>query len=131
MDPLHITEFASERYFEKLRQLNDSAEQTEDVAGAVATHSLSSAVSLHQHHFTLPLGQSRQRHSNDESSYIKPSDQRKRTLGHDLTSLRSQRRPSLAGSLGNLRTRLSSQKSLATLRPHQDVCVEESHIRYM
>ncbi|KAI1302495.1 F-box domain-containing protein [Xylaria venustula] len=55
MDPPHITEFASQRYFEKLRQLSESRDQPQDGAGqshdgyAVAQSST----------FILPIGQSK------------------------------------------------------------------------
>ncbi|KAI0430415.1 F-box domain-containing protein [Xylaria sp. FL1042] len=55
MDPPHITEFASQRYFEKLRQLSESRDQPQDAVGqshdghAVAQSST----------FILPIGQSR------------------------------------------------------------------------
>ncbi len=55
MDPPHITEFASQRYFEKLRQLGESRDQPQDAVGqshdghAVAQSST----------FILPIGQSK------------------------------------------------------------------------
>ena len=47
-DPSHITEFASERYFSKLRQLNEPAEGAAAAARSAVTPSTSAV-------FTLPL----------------------------------------------------------------------------
>ncbi|OTB03045.1 hypothetical protein M426DRAFT_24076 [Hypoxylon sp. CI-4A] len=59
MDPPHITEFASQRYFDKLKQLSESKEQHHD-GGA---HSQDGAVVAESSTFILPIGRT------------KPSDQ--------------------------------------------------------
>jgi hypothetical protein len=64
MDPFHITEFASKRYFDKLRQLNDSAGANRDAAdggrGSPALDSTtSSVVPIIPPTLTLPLGRPR------------------------------------------------------------------------
>ncbi|KAI1821918.1 F-box domain-containing protein [Xylaria intraflava] len=48
MDPPHMTEFASERYFEKLKQLNESKDQARDNHGVAQSSQ-----------FILPIGQSK------------------------------------------------------------------------
>jgi hypothetical protein len=64
MDPLHITEFASERYFSKLRQLNEAVEANAAAAnggrGSPAPDSTTSSVApITPLTFTLPLGRPR------------------------------------------------------------------------
>jgi hypothetical protein len=64
MGPLHITEFASKRYFDKLRQLNDAAGANRDAAdgrrGSPALESATSSVAaIIPPTFTLPLGRPR------------------------------------------------------------------------
>ncbi|KAI1435688.1 F-box domain-containing protein [Xylaria sp. CBS 124048] len=55
MDPPHITEFASERYFEKLRQLGESRDQPRDALA----HSQDSHGVSQPSPFILPIGQSK------------------------------------------------------------------------
>lgn len=64
MDPPHITEFASERYFEKLSQLNASQQQQQqqqqpqqlpDASEAPATATPSSSAAVASSTFILPL----------------------------------------------------------------------------
>jgi hypothetical protein len=136
MDPLHITEFASERYFSKLRQLNNG--QPESAANAAAASSppgssTGAAGSTNTttetttttlttttteppfvplplqapNTFVLPLGNPRNRDVDSGLIPARTSDQKKRSLGHDLTSLRTQRRPSFSGSFGSLRSKVS------------------------
>ncbi|TGJ87624.1 hypothetical protein E0Z10_g1122 [Xylaria hypoxylon] len=55
MDPPHITEFASQRYFEKLRQLSESRDQPQDgVAQFHDGHAVAQSST-----FILPIGQPR------------------------------------------------------------------------
>ena len=72
MDPLHITEFASDRYFQKLEQLQDTSgnhQQQEHAAeGPVAT-----PPPLLQSTFILPLRESQVA----EESSIKPPEQKR------------------------------------------------------
>ncbi|KAI0106242.1 F-box domain-containing protein [Nemania sp. FL0031] len=56
MDPPHITEFASQRYFEKLKQLSESRDQPQD---AVAHPHDGGFVVAQSSTFILPIGQSR------------------------------------------------------------------------
>ncbi|KAI1209474.1 uncharacterized protein F4807DRAFT_94699 [Annulohypoxylon truncatum] len=67
MDPPHITEFASQRYFEKLRQISESKEQPQDaVADGVVAESST---------FILPIGKAK---SIDQTSHdIQKSEKRR------------------------------------------------------
>jgi hypothetical protein len=135
MDPLHITEFASERYFSKLRQLNEEAEHAN--AGAAAAGSAPSTTTntattippppLLQPPttFTLPLGNPRQRDADIGTVPLRTSDQKKRSLGHDLTSLRTQRRPSFSGSFGSLRSKVSVIHKTPTIVEHYEHILAE------
>jgi hypothetical protein len=121
MDPLHLTEFASERYFSKLKQLNshednDSSTQPAAAANLPPPPSLPST-------FTLPLGNPRHRDAEDESPHLKPSEQKKRSLGHDLTSLRTQRRPSFSGSFGRLHSKVNVIHKIPTIVEHREAIV--------
>ncbi|KAI9644512.1 hypothetical protein NHQ30_006533 [Ciborinia camelliae] len=135
MEPLHITEFASERYFTKLRQLNEgghddnagSGSGSGNLNGTTSTQTSSSVVPSIDHEpspleaatFNLP---SRQRNANHENLVLRPSDQRKRSLGHDLTSLRTQRRPSFTGSLGALRSKVNiTHRAPSIVESHQEL----------
>lgn len=108
MDPLHITEFASERYFSKLRQLNENAETASSSGGLSAAATQQTWTEPNT--FNLPLRNPRYT-TNDT---LKPSDQRKRSLGHDLTSLRTQRRPTFSGSFGSLRSKVAVNHKVPT-----------------
>jgi hypothetical protein len=117
MDPLHLTEFASERYFEKLRRLNDSNEiansPSSGPAAAAATATATTAAApaepplLEGRTLTLPLRRQRSHDSDNAPLTLRPSDQKKRSLGHDLTALRTQRRPTFSGSFGSLRSKVT------------------------
>ncbi|GAP82543.1 putative F-box domain-containing protein [Rosellinia necatrix] len=54
MDPPHITEFASQRYFEKLRQLSEPKDQPHDAV----THPHDGHTAAQSSTFILPIGQS-------------------------------------------------------------------------
>jgi hypothetical protein len=111
MDPLHITEFASERYFEKLRRLNESNENANSPSGSAAAATPATVPAepplLEGPTFTLPLGRQRSHDSDSAPLALRPSDQKKRSLGHDLTALRTQRRPTFSGSFGSLRSKVT------------------------
>jgi hypothetical protein len=129
MDPLHITEFASERYFSKLRQLNENVENASSSAHpAVATPTPPSTSPAST--FTLPIGNPRwsNQTGRGNNELIKPGDQRKRSLGHDLTSLRTQRRPTFSGSFGSLRSKVTVNHKApsSVVEHHRRVVVEES-----
>lgn len=138
MDPLHITEFASERYFTKLRQLNEandnaanaaanaasSSSTTTDISATTTTtitaiNDLSLSPSLPAT-FTLPLREPRHRDPELDLIPLRTSDQKKRSLGHDLTSLRTQRRPSFSGSFGSLRSRVAVVHKTPTIVEHYE-----------
>jgi hypothetical protein len=121
MDPLHITEFASERYFSKLNQLNENAQNAATPAGpADAPNVPPPPPLLRQPTFTLPLGNPRQREVVDEALPLRPSDQKKRSLGHDLTSLRTQRRPTFAGSFGRLTSKVNVIHKTPSIVEHHE-----------
>ncbi|KAG4025619.1 hypothetical protein MFRU_054g00480 [Monilinia fructicola] len=172
MEPLHITEFASERYFSKFRQINGNGNGHVDngtgtgsgtgsgsgngngigigtgtgtghIPGPSSTTTSTSTngiisntqtnlptVSSINHEpsplegptFNLP---SRQRNANHENLVLRPSDQRKRSLGHDLTSLRTQRRPSFSGSLGALRSKVNiTHRASSIVESHPEIIEE-------
>ncbi|KAJ5047117.1 uncharacterized protein L3040_002960 [Drepanopeziza brunnea f. sp. 'multigermtubi'] len=130
MDPLHITEFASERYFSKLKQLN---EPSNDAASSPPSSSSASAEapsqgaaaatspSLHTGNtFSLPLGRQRSLDDGLPPLTLKPSEQKKRSLGHDLTALRTQRRPSFTGSFGRLSSRVNIIHKVPSILEHRE-----------
>jgi hypothetical protein len=128
MDPLHITEFASERYFEKLRRLNESNENaSSSAAPAAATATVPQEPPLLEGHtFTLPLGRQRSLDNETAPLVLRPSDQKKRSLGHDLTALRTQRRPTFSGSLGSLRSKVTViHKAPSVVEHHEEVLAED------
>jgi hypothetical protein len=114
MEPLHITEFASPRYFDKLRSLNEAAENanTQNPAEPTEGPSQTSTLTL-QIRDQRPLPQRRRRSHDD----IRPSDQKRRTLGHDLTTLRTQHRSSFG--FANVRSKtLGGYKRSSTYVDH-------------
>ena len=128
MDPLHITEFASPRYFNKLRQLNENAENAENATSSTAAPAPAPVLqasdlptSVQAPTFTLPLG--RQRSADNEIFLaLRPSKQNKRSLGHDLTTLRTTRRPSFAGSFGRLRSQVNViHKTPSIVEHHEEI----------
>ncbi|RFU29999.1 hypothetical protein B7463_g6331, partial [Scytalidium lignicola] len=125
MDPLHITEFASERYFSKLRQLNANAENASSSAEPAARAEIPGLPLEEPNTFTLPLGHPRQRHAN--ADLWKPSEQKKRSLGHDLASLRTaQRRPTFSGSFGSLRSRVIHKSPRSSIEHQEESVVDEN-----
>ncbi|EPE26876.1 hypothetical protein GLAREA_02790 [Glarea lozoyensis ATCC 20868] len=118
MDPLHITEFASERYFSKLRQLDGQAEPAAATASST-TNVPELPAALRAPTFTLPLRRQRSAESDNAAPALRPSDQKKRSLGHDLTPLRTQRRPILGGGLGALRSKISVTQKPISVGEHQ------------
>lgn len=131
MDPLHITEFASERYFSKLRQLNENAENAGPSAGSGSETTTSTQPPTQPQTFDLPLIL-RQQPIVHEPIPLRPSDQKKRSLGHDLTSLRTQRRPSFTGSFGSLRAKYTVVHKTPTVptlvEHHEQIVAEEGGI---
>lgn len=100
-----MTEFSSPRYFEKLRSLNEAAAAA---AAANATVSTSNPVAPSTT-FSLPIHPKPRygrRRRSDETA--RSGDAKKRSLGHDLTALRSQnRKPSFSLSISSFRSKLS------------------------
>ncbi|KAI3332162.1 F-box domain-containing protein [Xylariaceae sp. AK1471] len=72
MDPPHITEFASQRYFEKLRQLSESKDQPQDAV----THPHDGYAVAQSSTFILPIGQSRLPDQQITHDYQKPEKRR-------------------------------------------------------
>jgi hypothetical protein len=133
MDPLHITEFASERYFSKLRQLDEQAEPSSATASST-TNVPELPAALRAPTFTLPLRRQRSAESDNAAPALRPSDQKKRSLGHDLTPLRTQRRPILGGGLGALRSKISvTQKPISVVEHQQAILAADptAAIRYV
>ncbi|KAE8443345.1 hypothetical protein EG329_001988 [Mollisiaceae sp. DMI_Dod_QoI] len=126
MDPLHITEFASERYFSKLRQLNENAENALSSASRDAAASDPPLPPLQGPTFTLPLGRQRSLDNELPPLALRPSDQKKRSLGHDLTALRTQRRPSFTGSFGRLSSKVNViHKTPSIIEHHEHILAED------
>jgi hypothetical protein len=125
MDPLHITEFASERYFSKLKQLNENAEGSSS-AGSAAAAVPDVPAELQAATFTLPLGRQRSAEAGHPALTLRPSDQKKRSLGHDLTTLRTQRRPNFAGGFGRLTSKVHVvHKSPSIVEHHEELLAED------
>lgn len=120
MDPLHITEFASERYFSKLNQLDGNAQNAQTPSAPATASSVPHQHLIQPSTFTLPLGNPRQRELVDDALPLRPSDQKKRSLGHDLTSLRTQRRPSFAGSFGRLTSKVNVIHKTPSIVEHHE-----------
>lgn len=127
MDPLHITEFASERYFSKLRQLNENAENAASSSSAAPTTAadVPPLPPLQGPTFTLPLGRQRSLENELPPPVLRPSDQKKRSLGHDLTALRTQRRPSFTGSFGRLSSRVNVLHKTPSIVEHHEYSFAE------
>lgn len=70
MDPPHITEFASERYFSKLNQLNDAQEQAPD-----GSASATASASIQASPFILPLRDTRA--LDGEVGVLRPTEQKR------------------------------------------------------
>ncbi|KAI1197928.1 F-box domain-containing protein [Nemania serpens] len=72
MDPPHITEFASQRYFEKLRQLSESRDQPQDAHA----HPHDGYAAAQSSTFILPIGQSRLPDQQTTHDHQKPERRR-------------------------------------------------------
>jgi len=136
MEPLHITEFASQRYFDKLKKLNESGESSSSTTTTTVTTTTSiedSTLELSQLHqtFSLPLRGHHQRNVEDGTPLaLRPSEQKKRSLGHDLTTLRTQRRPTFTGSFGSLRSKVTiTHKSPSIAEHHLQILAQDPTAR--
>lgn len=128
MEPLHITEFASPRYFDKLKTLAEAADNANAAQPpAVAPPSGPSQTVP----FTLPIGNPRpqpgRRRRSDDT--VRSGDHKKRALGHDLTSLRTQRRPSFATSIASFRSKIIHHKTPATYVEHDTFVFSEEPVQ--
>lgn len=72
MDPPHITEFASQRYFEKLRQLSESRDQPQDAPA----HPHDGYAVAQSSTFILPIKQSRPPDQQTTHDHQKPEKRR-------------------------------------------------------
>lgn len=128
MEPLHITEFASQRYFDKLKKLNESGESSSSTTTTTTNLTSPELSQLHQT-FSLPLRTNHQRHTDDGTPLVlRPSEQKKRSLGHDLSTLRTQRRPTFTGSLGSLRSKVTiTHKTPTIAEHHQQILSQDPH----
>jgi hypothetical protein len=116
MEPLHITKFASERYFSKLGELNENADG--ESSSSALPKTVSATSTLLSSTFTLPLG-TRRPPTPPEITPLGNSAAEKRSFGHDLASLRTQRRPTFSGSFGSLRSKISGAHKTPTIVEHQ------------
>lgn len=73
MDPPHITEFASDRYFEKLQQLNAHQQQQQQSPSAEPVHDALNAAVSSSSTFILPVRESKA----PEADAVKPADQKR------------------------------------------------------
>ncbi|GFP58137.1 hypothetical protein TASIC1_0009047400 [Trichoderma asperellum] len=73
MDPPHITEFASERYFEKLNQLRASNQQQAELAESSAATTATTTLHASTSRFILPLRDSKP----TEFDAVKPADSKR------------------------------------------------------
>lgn len=130
MDPLHITEFASPRYFEKVKALNEAAAAAAAAnANGPATASVDVPSGPSQNNqITLPLGnpRPRRRRSDDNS---RPDDQKREKLEHDSEPVKSHRRPSFGGFL-SFRSKISIPHKAPPLPflDHQKYTSEAEHV---
>jgi hypothetical protein len=134
MEPLHITEFASKRYFEKLRQLQEPAAEGSSTAATPTSNVPELPEALQGQTFTLPLGRQRTAETEHAALALRPSEQKKRSLGHDLTTLRTQRRPTFIGSFGALRSKVNViQKTPSVVEHHEEILAADptAAIRYV
>jgi hypothetical protein len=126
MDPLHITEFASPRYFDKLRSLNEAADNVNAQPAGEAVQGSSQANTLTLPIRDVPRPPQRRRRSDDN---VRASDQKRRTLGHDPETPWTHRRPSFAG-FGFVKSKISGgHKSLTPHVDHDAFVFEEEPTR--
>lgn len=134
MDPLHITEFASERYFSKLRQLRENPDHALASSSTTAGHATTAAATLtvppplpaQANTFILPLGRQRSHDNEAPPLALRPREQKKRSLGHDLSALRTQRRPRFSGSFGSLRSKVTVVHKPTSIVEHQEEILAEN-----
>lgn len=86
MDPPHVTEFASQRYFDKLKQLSDSKTQPQDAG----SHQHDGPVVQQSSTFILPIGKPR---LSDQVLYDHPKSTDKRRPNFSLRSILPSRNP--------------------------------------
>lgn len=118
MDPLSVTEFASERYFSKLRALNEASEHASETSTSTSTQNQLQT-------FVLPIGHSRpslhdRRGTSEEGIQ---AEHKKRSIGHDLFTFNKQRRPSLGGFRSKVT--IINKSPNVYVEHHEDVFAEE------
>jgi hypothetical protein len=126
MDPLHITEFATERYFSKLRKLNENSENASSSSSVVPT-AVSATPSLLSSTFTLPLGNPPLQDSNAFPTPPGIRDRKKKSLVHDLTALRAKRRPTYSGSFGSLKSNVTVVHKTPSIVKYYESIVDIKH----
>lgn len=85
-----MTEFATERYFSKLKQLNENSEnENASSTSSVVPTAVSATPSLLSSTFILPIDNPRPLDSNAFPTASGIRDGKKKSLGHDLTALRA------------------------------------------
>lgn len=110
------TEFGSDEYFRKQRALEQAAN-----AAAAAAQNVSPLLNREHIHtrpptFTLAIGHPRPPTGKRRASQdaVKPSDQKIRSVGHDLSTTRNERRPNFSRPLAGLRSKVPAiQKPFA------------------
>lgn len=106
MDPSHITEFASPRYFDKLRSLNDVADNANNPQAADGAPGTSQTST-----FTLPIRNPRppggRRRRSDDTD--RSGDGKRRLLVPDA---KAHRKPSFTSSITNFRFKVSHKGHL-------------------
>lgn len=110
MESLHATEFASPRYFEKLRQLRESNDNAQ--AGVSSTAPI-----------VVPVNSSRRqgRHARDGSE-----EKQRRAFALETTLPRTQRKSTLTGSIASLRSKVTTlHKGHLAVVEHAEFLVEE------
>lgn len=131
MERLHLTEFASPQYFEKLRSLEGAADHANASQAPVAGPA--AAAASQPSTFTLPLGNprpptGRRRRSNET---VRSNDGKRRSLGLDLISFGKHRKPSFTTSMPAFRFK-SSLVSKAQSPPsieHDEFLYEEEPLK--
>ncbi|KAH8592420.1 hypothetical protein B0O99DRAFT_517625 [Bisporella sp. PMI_857] len=136
MDPLHITEFASPRYYDKLNQVSETAKNgspSSEPAGSTSASTSTQAHTIEQQTFTLPINL---RHPEIPPGLVplRSAEQKKRSIGHndDYSSTQTQRRPKFFGSKGTLHTKFTLVKKAPTVSTlvehHEHIVAAEGRI---
>lgn len=112
MDPPHITEFASERYFEKLNQLHaNNQQQAEHAESSAATTATTTIHASSASRFILPLRDSKPA----EYDAVKPADSKRDksrffSIRHKVSLLHSKSDAAEATSIAHSRASTESTR---------------------